>query len=196
MEHRDYYIGVVIGFFCSLLLLLVLFIIQFPYTALAPLFFVIPIIVIPLGLWVSNALQQVLGVGARFGKYTAAGLLSFSIDFSVLNILSFFTGITAGTAVGWINVPGFCFGLTNAYLWNKLWVFKKFDGSHATHFPRFFFVVLIGLSLNSLLVVWISTNITPPSAMNNQQWLNIAKLIASAAVVVWNFLGYKFIAFR
>src|SRR3989344_5878615 len=196
MEHRDYYIGVVIGFFFSLLLLLVLFIIQFPYTALAPLFFVIPIIVIPLGLWVSNALQQVLGVGARFGKYTAAGLLSFSIDFSVLNILSFFTGITAGTAVGWINVPGFCFGLTNAYVWNKRWVFQKNDGSHATHFPLFLFVVIIGLLLNSILVVWISTNIAAPAGIDSQRWLNVAKIIASGAVVVWNFFGYKFIAFR
>lgn len=185
-----------IGFFFSVFLLPVLFIIKFPYGALIPFFFVVPVIVIPFGLWVSSALQKTFGVGARFGKYAAAGLLSFSIDFGVLNILSFFTGITAGTAVGWINAPGFCLGLTNAYLWNKLWVFKKLNGSHATHFPRFLFVVVIGLIFNSFIVVWISSNIAAPAGITSQQWLNVAKLVASGAVVVWNFLGYKFIAFR
>ena len=196
MEHRDYHIGIIIGFFFSLFLLPVLFIIRFPYSAFIPFFFIVPVIVIPFGLWVSNILQETLGIGARFGKYVAAGLLSFSIDFGVLNILSFLTGITAGTAVGWINAPGFCVALTNAYLWNKRWVFQKHDSSHTTHFPKFLFVVIVGLLINSFLVVWISTNIAAPVWIDSQRWLNVAKIIASGAVVVWNFFGYKFIAFR
>ena len=196
MKQSDYYIGVVIGFFIGIFLLPVLFIIRFPYSALIPLFFVFPIIAIPFGILVGDMLQKTFGIGARFGKYTAAGLLSFSIDFSALNILSFVTGITAGTAVGWINVPGFCVALLNAYVWNKRWVFQKNDGSHATHFPLFLFVVIIGLLLNSILVVWISTNVAAPAGIDSQRWLNVAKIIASGAVVVWNFFGYKFIAFR
>jgi len=154
------------------------------------------IILIPFGILVGSILQEAFGMGARFSKYVAAGLLSFSIDFGTLNVISYLTGITAGIAVGWINIPGFILGLTNAYLWNKLWVFQKSEGSHWNHFPKFLFVVIIGMLINSFVVVWITSTVPPPFWTSGSQWLNIAKLIATCIAIIWNFFGYKFIAFR
>jgi putative flippase GtrA len=198
ITRTDFKLSLLIGTLVGILLIPVIFIldISFPYRV-AVVFFA-SFLAMPLGLWFGSFLQSHFGIGARFSKYAASGILSFAIDFASLNIISYYTGVTAGLTVGWINIPGFLFGLTNAYLWNKLWVFQKNDGSGIfAHFPRFLFVVLIGMTMNSSIVVFMSTSIAPPHPLiSDQRWLNIAKIIASGIAIIWNFFGYKFIAFK
>ncbi|MEK9175196.1 MAG: GtrA family protein [Patescibacteria group bacterium] len=194
----DYKLSFLIGTLIGVLLLPILFILDISFPYRVAIVFFAPFFAIPLGLLFGNFLQSYFGIGARFSKYAASGILSFAIDFATLNILSYYTGITAGLTIGWINLPGFLLALTNAYLWNKLWVFYKNDGSGIfTHLPRFLFVVFVGLIINSSIVIFMSTNIAPPhQAFTEQRWLNVAKIIASAVAVMWNFFGYKFIAFK
>src|SRR3989344_5412961 len=197
---KDYLIGAGAGFLTGALGLVILRIlnITFPYQNLAAL--VLLPILWAAGVWLGDFLgARVKPFFSQFGRYAAAGFLSTAIDFSVLNFTSYLTGITAGVVVGWVNAPGFLIAVVNGYLWNKLWVFKDYDGKNLfSDFPKFFAVGIGGLIINSVLIIALTTY-APASiilAVGGSKWLNVAKFIANTAVLVWNFLGFKFIVFK
>lgn len=199
ITKKDYLIGAVAGFFTGALLLTVLFFLKFSF----PYQTIVMLIVIPifwaLGVGLGGFLGKYIPFLTQFGKYAAAGFLSAAIDFAVLNYISYLTGITAGVVVGWINIPGFSVAVINGYLWNKLWVFKALGRDTRgllSDFPKFAIVAIGGLILNSALIIMITTYIPMPFGLDSTRWLNIAKVVASIAVIIWNFLGFKFIVFR
>src|SRR3989344_2409251 len=148
---KDYWIGAVAGFLTGALGLVILRIlnITFPYQNFAAL--VLLTILWAAGVWLGDFLgARIKPFFSQFGRYAAAGFLSTAIDFSVLNFTSYLTGITAGVIVGWVNAPGFLIAVVNGYLWNKLWVFKDYDGKNLfSDFPKFFAVGIGGLIINS-----------------------------------------------
>ncbi|MBI2023527.1 GtrA family protein [Candidatus Giovannonibacteria bacterium] len=136
----------------------------------------------------------------QFSKYFIVGASSAVIDFFMLNILSYFTGITVGISLGWINAPGAFLGMLNAYYWNSRWVFKagegeKKKGGHR-EFLLFAAVVTAGFFINSFALVFFTTYFSRPSDIHPALWLNIAKALATGIVVIWNFTGYKFLVFK
>ena len=195
ITKKDYLVGAVAGFFTGALLLVVFgFLnVSFPYQIFAAL------ILIPalwaFGVWLGGFLAKWIPFFAQFGKYSAAGFLSAAIDFAILNYVSYLTGVTAGIVIGWVNVPGFLLAVINGYLWNKLWVFKDYDRENFfKDFPKFFAVTVGGLIINSVLIIVLTTYISPP--LSPAVWLNIAKFLANAAVLLWNFTGFKLIVFK
>ena len=197
---KDYWIGAIAGFLTGALGLVILRIlnITFPYQNLAAL--VLLPVLWAAGVWLGDFLgAHIKPFFSQFGRYAAAGFLSTAIDFSVLNFTSYLTGITAGVIVGWVNAPGFLIAVVNGYLWNKLWVFKDYDGKNLfSDFPKFFAVGIGGLIINSVLIIALTTY-APASiilAVGGSKWLNVAKFIANIAVLIWNFLGFKFIVFK
>ena len=195
ITKKDYLIGAGAGFLTGALFLVILWFlaVSFPYQA------IFALVLIPAlwaaGVWLGKFLSRWIPFFAQFGKYSAAGFLSAAIDFAVLNYISYLTGVTAGIIIGWVNVPGFLFAVINGYLWNKLWVFKDRDerGLFAD-FPKFFAVTIGGLIINSVLIIVLTSYISPP--IKPTLWLNIAKFFANTAVLLWNFTGFKFIVFK
>lgn len=200
ITKKDYFIGAVAGFFTSVLLLVILSFldVSFAYQKAAAL------ILIPIlwagGVWLGGFLSKYFLFFAQFGKYSAAGFLSAAIDFAILNYASYLTGVTAGIVIGWVNVPGFVVAVVNGYLWNKLWVFKSQRGGLFYDFPKFAMVAVGGLIINSVLVIAFTTYIPHylPTILliGAERWLNVSKLVANIAVLIWNFTGFKFIVFR
>ncbi|OHA09490.1 MAG: hypothetical protein A3B37_02195 [Candidatus Sungbacteria bacterium RIFCSPLOWO2_01_FULL_59_16] len=163
---------------------------------LAGLFVGIPILWVA-GVWLGGFLGRWLPFFVQFGKFATTGFLSASIDFGVLNILSRWSGITAGLIVGGVNVPGFGLAVSNSYLWNRLWVFRQAPVEGVFRdFPKFLTVTVSGLLLNSGIVVFITTYVPPQFGTGPEAWLNIAKIAASAVILIWNFIGYKMFVFR
>lgn len=196
MRYSDYQIAALMGVGTGIFLIPTLIAAGVP-----PMFAPSGSIILPplfmLGIWVGRLTERMLGFGGRFSKYAAAGFLSFSIDFGILNIVSSLTGVTDGTAIGWVNIPGFSIAVINAYLWNRMWVFPRIEGEKIfARFFHFLFVGIVGITLNSTIVVLVTTYIVHPVALTEHQWLNIAKIIATGIVILWNFFGYKAIAFR
>ena len=85
----------------------------------------------------------------------------------------------------------------------SLWI--AFRLSHATNttsteaskqFLTFVVVSLIGLLINSILVSLLSTRIPQNSFINADLVKNLAKVLATGASLVWNFIGYKLVVFR
>ncbi len=130
----------------------------------------------------------------QFGKFLAIGTLNTGIDFGVLNLLSWCTGIYGGVRLAPINVLGVLLALANSYLLNKYWTFKTPSRS-GREVRRFVLVSLIGVSLNTALLVALTRVMARPVALTPQLWENLAKALATGAALLWNFLGYKYLVF-
>lgn len=162
-----------------------------------PILVVLPLAVPALffvGMRVAAVLSRWLPFMTQLGKFAVVGLLNTAIDFGVLNLLSAATGVTAGLVVGGVNVPGFSIAVLNSYFWNKFWVFRGREG--ALHdFPKFIAVSVVGLLLNSTIIILATTYVPTFPGLSSALWLNFAKVLATLLALVWNFLGYKFIVF-
>lgn len=68
----------------------------------------------------------------------------------------------------------------------------------STQFVSFILVSLVGLVINSVLVAVLSTGVQTVniSGLNPELAKNVAKIIATFASLVWNFLGYKLFVFK
>ena len=195
IAKQDYAIGALVGFLVGVFAIPTLLNLEFrDRTILLLLPLAVPFIFV-FGIWVGKILSRWLAVLAQVAKFSAVGLLNTAIDFGVLNLLSMATGVTAGLVVGGVNIPGFVLALINSYLWNKYWVFQHRDGGVTGDFPKFFAVAVVGLLMNSIVVVTL-TLVPPILAVDSQVWLNIAKVVASLTSLAWNFFGYKFLVFK
>ena len=200
ITKKDYFIAAVNGVLTGVFALAVLYFLDIDFPLQIPaVVFGVPILWV-LGVWLGGFLGKWIGFFTQFGKFAAVGFSSASIDFAILNFISNLTGVTAGIIVGWINIPGFLVAVVNGYLWNRLWVFgappsSVFPSGGLFHdFPKFFGVTVIGLLINSGIIVLLTTYL-PGFGFPASIWLNIAKVMANAVAMIWNFLGYKFIAF-
>lgn len=176
-----------------------------------------------LGIWLGARLGRRIPFVAQFAKFIAVGFLNTAIDFGILNLLSRLSGITAGLVIGGVNLPGFGVAVFNSYLWNKLWVFhpvrskSRYDIGTAVppsaertsngvgdrepeslfaDFPKFFAVTIGGVLINSGIVIGLTTYVAPSFGLGAGAWLNVAKVVATAVTLFWNFAGYKFVVFR
>lgn len=191
----DYYIAAFVGFLTGVFAvptLVNLGLKGWPVLMLLPL---ASALVFILGMWLGGFLSRWLSFFFQLSKFAAVGFLNTAIDFGVLNLLSAATGVTSGFIVGGVNVPGFGAAVVNSYVWNKYWVFKGREGA-ARDFPKFIAVSLVGLFLNSAFVVFMTTYIPPAFGLGDEAWLNLAKIMATVLIFLWNFLGYKFLVFR
>jgi putative flippase GtrA len=131
----------------------------------------------------------------QFGRFLAVGTLNTAIDFGTLNLLSWLTGIYGGVRLAPINVPGVLLALTNSYLLNKYWTFHT-SASPDRRVSQFVLVSLIGIGLNTALVVALTHAVTRPAGLTPQLWENVAKALATGGTLVWDFFGYKYLVFR
>lgn len=202
VTKKDYLIGALVGVFTGILALRIFDFLGIDFK-FHEVFFLLGILALwAFGVWFGGFLGRWLPFFNQFGKFAVVGFLGATIDFSILNFISYSTGITAGIIVGWINVPGFLAAVINNYFWNKLWVFSveggsvfggKKTGKVFENFPKFFGVTLIGLAINSGTIITLTSF---QFGFEPQIWLNISKVAANALAMIWNFTGYKFIAFR
>ncbi|MBI2640316.1 MAG: GtrA family protein [Candidatus Sungbacteria bacterium] len=163
-----------------------------------PLLMALPLVVTLLflaGLWIAGFISRWLAFLPQLAKFAEVGILNSAIDFGILNLFSAATGIISGIVVGGVNIPGFSVAVLNSYFWNKFWVFKGREGA-MRDFPKFMAVSIGGLLLNSGVIVLATTYISAPAFLGGTAWLNLAKILATLLVFVWNFLGYKFLVFR
>ncbi len=137
----------------------------------------------------------------QFSKFVIVGGVNTGIDFAVLNALMFMTSITQGLGLFVLNCISFSVAVVNSYYMNKRWTFKEAaaglaDKSAGVQFSQFFVVSVIGITINGLILTGITTLIAPPMGLSEQLWANVAKLVATGASLVWNFVGYKLFVFK
>ena len=131
-------------------------------------------------------------------KYVFVGSLNTGIDFAVLNLLMWLTAIYLGGWIILLNAIAFSVAIINSYFLNKYWTFKDkgTDENKVKEFSKFVSITLVGMILNTTVVYLITTFTSPIMGISPEIWANLAKVIATAVSLVWNFLGYKFIIFK
>jgi len=129
-------------------------------------------------------------------RYGMVGILNTLIDFATLNILVAIGGITSGFPLVLCNAVAFFSANLNGYFLNKKWTFAEKDG---TSLKQYFYYLLLaagGLLINSLILYLIVTTCPRPAALTPTWWLNVAKIGATAASMIWNYLACRLIIFR
>lgn len=156
-------------------------------------------IVLPLlsaaGLFVAYIMSSAVSILYRIGKYALVGALNTFIDLGVLNAFILLTGESDGLAFLVFKGLGFTAAVINSYFWNRYWTFESSDTEKRKEFVQFIIVSLGGLIVN-VGTAWIIVGVVGPQGdIAPQVWANIAALSATAASLVWNFIGYKFWVF-
>lgn len=144
----------------------------------------------------------------QFSKFVVIGFINTAIDFTVLNLLVWQTGIYKGRWIILLNVIAFTTAVINSYFWNKFWIFhlsvnvdnKTFNSTpqktKTKEFSQFIIVSLIGAAINSYVVYNLTTFMPPFLDLSERLWVNFVKVTATGVSLIWNFLTYKFIVFR
>lgn len=141
----------------------------------------------------SSFIQKLI---VQFAKFGLIGVLNTGLDFFVLNILLWATGVYSGSWVILFNVIAFTVAVINSYVLNKKYTFNDSGADVASQFTKFVLISLIGLVVNTAIVFGITTYIDPLFGLGDGLWANGAKIVATAVALVWNFIGYKLWAFR
>lgn len=201
---KDYIFGLIAGFFTSIFLI---FIIKNPkldevsgFAALEKIVWLLPFlfpVIFVFGLWFAKLLSSKIGnVLVQVAKFVEIGLLNTFIDFGILNLLMGVSGAFSGWQIAMFNTVSFTCAAINSFFWNKHWTFEKKEGKVEKEFLQFLIVSVIGWLINTG-IVFLGTNfISPLFGSSGAMWVNLMKIFATVASMVWNFIGYKFWAFK
>lgn len=119
---------------------------------------------------------------SRFVKFALVGALGAVIDFALLNL---FRGV-----FGWplllANTVSVSVAIISNFTWNRLWTYPESRAiKKRNQLPKFALVNLAGLLINNLIVLGVDALLAPTVG---EPWsYNIAKAIAIAIVLFWNF---------
>lgn len=113
----------------------------------------------------------------KFIKFGIVGFSGVIIDFGITYLLKEVLKVQKFLA----NAIGFLTAASSNYILNRVWTFQSTNPEVAVEFGKFFFVSVVGLGINSL-VLWV---------LNVKFRLNFyfAKLLAIIVTTFWNFIA-------
>lgn len=123
-------------------------------------------------------------------RFVVVGGINTLVDYSIFNLLYH--------VVGWpllvSNTISVSVAIVNSYLWNRYWTFstRRSQGWQRQEALAFLLVSLIGLAINNGGFWILHTRWGGSSVLAT----NLQKAGASVISLVWNFVGYRLLAFR
>jgi len=130
-----------------------------------------------------------------FLKFLFVGAINTLIDFGVLNILMFFSGIEKGWPYALFKAISFSLAVVNSYFLNKNWTFQKKNAFTGNEFSKFFLISFISFCLNVSLATLL-VNEGPFFGFSSYLWANFSAVVAAFATTFINFFGYKYLVFK
>ena len=147
-------------------------------------------------LFVAELISRSIPVVLQFVKFMAIGSLNTLLDLGVLNLLILITVIASGYWYSVFKAISFIVANINSYFWNKHWTFSSGKSATIREFGKFFTVSVIGFAINIGIASFIVNIVGAPAGFSPAEWANVGAIIATLAVLLWNFLGYKFLVFK
>lgn len=118
-------------------------------------------------------------------KFLAVGVVSFAIDYGLLLILHdvFNVQLNIATTLAYLT------GLVVNFTLNKMWTFSAPKGARQSTYQAFQYGVLVIFNL-------LATNVTVSVAESISVGPELSKPVATAAIMVLNYVVYQRIIFR
>lgn len=124
-------------------------------------------------------------------RFAIVGGANTALDFIVLFVLVHF-GIDK-IAANYISTSA---ALVFSFFANKSFTFKNTDKTSKKQLALFLVVTLTGLWALQPLVIWLASIVLAPYIPNEAIQLFIAKLVATVASLIWNYLFYSRLVFK
>ncbi len=132
----------------------------------------------------------------ELGRFGLVGGINTLVDLGVFNLLIFFSGQNIERHYTLFKALSFTVAVVNSFILNKFFVFRSKETAASKIFP-FLIVSLGGLALNSLFASFIFHQLNAAYGQADVKFhANVAAIISTGVVMVWNFLGYKKIVFK
>jgi dolichol-phosphate mannosyltransferase len=138
----------------------------------------------------------------RFGKFAIVGISGLVVDYFILNLLTYFLGVSKWPAIG----IAFTCAAINNFVWNRVWVYPESrEVKKRKQLPVFFTVNAVGLGINWLIFFLLNQPMDnlmaamPISLVARHHLgisLNVTKGIAAVVVMFWNFAINRLVTFR
>jgi putative flippase GtrA len=200
MRPRDYVITSVLAGFSALLIVPILLhtnVLPFKLSSLLIFGFILGIILLEdVALFVCGVAAHYFPFMRKLARFSSAGVFNTILDTSILNGLIYIFKVYAGPSIVAFNLVSFCITLVISYFINRTWSFETAVKPHTKEFSLFIMVVLGSLAINSALIFYLTTIMTPPQGISPVSWVIFAKLLTAIVSMLWNFIGFHFIVFR
>lgn len=136
-------------------------------------------------------MEALLKKHAEKVRFIIVGGVNTAIDFGILFLLTFL-GMDKIVA----NFFSTGVALIFSFFANKTFTFKEQSGNAKKQFIYFLVITLFGLWVIQPLVIWGATSLMASFIPNEAINLFIAKLIATVASLIWNYVLYSRIVFK
>jgi putative flippase GtrA len=124
----------------------------------------------------------------EIAAFAAVGVINTGLDFATLNILIALTHRDSGLALVGFDVVAFSVGLASSYFLNMRVTFRSRAASRNAAW-LFIAVCLGGLIINATLVALLRPALG--HALAPALAINVAKLVATGASLVWNYVALR-----
>lgn len=119
---------------------------------------------------------------AQIARFAAVGIAATATHYAIL--IALVEG--AGARPVLATTIGYAFGIVVSYALNRRFTFKS-DAPIAASFAKFALLYGIGALLNGAIMA---------ALIGQGAWYLLAQIVATGLVLIWNFLGARFVAFR
>ena len=152
--------------------------------------------------WISKIREGLIQekTGVQFFKFSIVGFMNTALDFSVLNLLILIFGLR-GSVIRYVifTAAAVLISFTNSFIWNKNWTFRSNTpvGRIKKEFLLFFLIAGTGMlwNITTATAVYATIEYVFPSIPDLIS-ANAGALSALIVVILWDFLGYKYIVFK
>lgn len=135
--------------------------------------------------------KSLVGKHAQKLRFAIVGGANTALDFILLFL---FTGLGVDKILA--NYFSTGFSLIFSFFANKSFTFKHKTGNAKKQFALFLIITITGLWVIQPIIIWISTSALEPYITSEPINLFIAKLIATVASLIWNYLLYSRLVFK
>ncbi len=124
-------------------------------------------------------------------RFAIVGGANTVLDFALLFL---FTGLGVDKFVA--NYFSTGISLIFSFFANKSFTFKNKTGNAKKQFAAFLLITIIGLWVIQPIIIWITSMALSPYIQSPEINLFIAKLVATVASLIWNYLLYSKLVFK
>lgn len=121
-------------------------------------------------------------LGRQLARFAIAGVIATAAHYTVLVLLI----EIARAPPLFSTTAGYCVGIVVSYILNRRYTFKS-EAPFAQSFAKFAAFYGVGMFLNGAIFA---------ALMSIGAWYLVAQVVATAIVMVWNYFGARFVAFR